>query len=241
MFIHVFCYPNKVNETIKKLKKHSIFSDIKKLNKKNAIKVITKEPILTNDIDRRLEIEKKLTELKTIRSVTIFTLREKDTKYKKIKPRINKIKHIFFDIDSTITHSPSPVIYREIKDKFANFTEKNVNVYFCTGRDQTQVKKLIAQFNTSPYGIAEAGGIIINSNLPNCKLGDRTEPDRLLKYIQNKYTKAQIDEKQQSRITEVILKKSTITITQLNNAIKKSKAKLKSMSQEIHIILLKKE
>ena len=100
-------------------------------------------------------------------------------------------------------------------------------MYFCTGRDKKQVLKLIKQFKTSSYGIAEAGGIIINSNsLINEKYGDRTEPDKLLKYIQNKYKKVQIDENQQGRLTEIILKKDTITESQLKNAINKSKTKV---------------
>ena len=229
MFVHVFCYPNKVNQTVKQLKKNNMFSDIKKLDKKNAIKVITKKPILTNDITTRLKIEQKLAKLPTIRSVTIFTLREKDKKYKKIEPRKNKIKHIFFDIDSTITHHPAPTIYREIKDKFANFTAHNVAIYFCTGRDKKHVEALIKKFNTSPYGIAEAGGIIINSNIPNEKFGDRSEPDKLLLFIQNNYKKAQIDNNQQGRTTEVILKRESITRNQLDTAKNKSKAKI-----EIH-------
>ncbi len=229
MFVHVFCHPNKVDQTIKKLKTYSIFSDVKKLDKKNAIKVITKKPILTTDFNRRLKIEKDLTKLKTVRSVTIFTLREKDNKYNIIKPKSNKIKHIFFDIDSTITHSTSSIIYREIKDIFANFTSKNVTIYFCTGRNKKDVESLIKKFNTSPYGIAEAGGIIINSSLPNEKFGDRTEPDKLFLFIQDNYKKVQMDNKQQSRLTEVILKSESISTIQLNNAKNKSKTKV-----EIH-------
>ncbi len=57
------------------------------------------------------------------------------------------------------------------------------SLYFCTGRSSQDVKKLIKQYKTSPYGIAENGGIIINSNLINDKFGDRTEPDKLIKYL----------------------------------------------------------
>jgi HAD superfamily hydrolase (TIGR01484 family) len=229
VFFNIFCYPDKVDESLEKLKKNPIFSNVIKLNKKHAIKAVMKESLLNTDDDKILEIAKKIKKIKTIRSVTPFADRVKDSKHKEITPQTNKLKHIFFDIDSTITHLPSPIIHRQVKDKFAKFTEKNVTVYFCTGRDKIQVEKLIVQFETSPYGIAEAGGIIINSNLPNGKFGDRTEPDKLLQYVQNKYKNVQIDEKQQSRMTEIVLKKETITPLQLKNAIKSSKANV-----EIH-------
>ncbi len=106
---------------------------------------------------------------------------------------------------------------------------QNCIVYFCTGRASQDVKKLIKMYKTSPYGIAENGGIIINSSLVNEKYGDRTEPDKLLNYLSIENIDYVLDSNQQSRKTEYVINKNSISKTRLSTAIKKSKS-----SVEVH-------
>lgn len=219
MLIHVFCSPETTDKIKLKLKKDKRFTNVKKLRSKHAIKIKTTSEISVNTKKERKKLEQEMEEMSGVRSVSFFIDKEKDT---------NKIKHIFFDIDSTITHRPTSIIYREMKDKFARFTDK-ATVYFCTGRDKKQVIDLIKRYGTSPRGIAEAGGIIIGSTrLDNERNGDRREPDKLWSFIKENYPKARTDEKQQSHETEVILKQNTITKSELKQAIKKSKAEVES-------------
>jgi hypothetical protein len=43
VFFNIFCYPDEVDESLEKLKKNPIFSNVIKLNKKHAIKAVMKE------------------------------------------------------------------------------------------------------------------------------------------------------------------------------------------------------
>ena len=74
--------------------------------------------------------------------------------------------------------------------------------------------------------IAENGGIILGFMLEGyAEVGDKTEPNKVLDYLQKKY-KIKEDMKQGERITEVIFLQSDVSSKQLNEAIKKTGAKV---------------
>ncbi len=225
MIIHIFCKPDGIAKTISKLKGIKIFSEIKKLDQPDMLWLKTKDPLYDNEKDKILSVNKKLLDIQTIRSFSFYPFKSgrmgQTTKA--------KIKHIFFDIDSTLTHKGITTLNRNVKGMFAKFLEQNCSVYFCTGRASQDVKKLIRMYKTSPYGIAENGGIIINSSLPNERFGDRIEPDRLIKHLSAKNISYKLDPNQQSRKTEYVIIKNSLTRTRLNKAIRDSKSQV-----EIH-------
>ncbi|RNJ75069.1 MAG: HAD-IIB family hydrolase [Nitrosopumilus sp. D6] len=155
-----------------------------------------------------------------------------DTNYKykiifvdeKTKKKNRKHYNIFFDIDSTITDSSRGNINSNVLHIFNKMKKQNTSIFFCTGRSKQMVKELIHSYNTSECGIAEAGGIVIGAEKP--KYGNREEPDVLIKYLMDKDIKYEIDEKQQDRDTEHVIKSSSITEQKLNAAIKESRAKV---------------
>lgn len=227
MTIHIFCKPNVILKTIFKLKNTKLFSKIIKLDQQDMLILKTKVPLYDNELERILSIEKKLLGIQTIRSFTFYPLKTgKISKDKAKKLKKAKIMHIFFDIDSTLTHQGISVLNRNVKEMFEKFREQNCSVYFCTGRSLQDVRKLIKMYKTSPYGIAENGGIIINSSLTNEKFGDRTEPDKLLIHMTNKNISYTLDSNQQSRKTEYVIIKESLTKTFLNRAIRESKLKI---------------
>ena len=224
MTIYIFCKSNSRDKTISKLKKTKIFSKIIKVEDANMLALKTKDPY--DECKRILEIQKKLRKISTIRSFKFYPLgiKKGKTQTADITPRRRKILHIFFDIDSTLTHQGITTLNRNVKEMFGKFIEQNCYVYFCTGRSSQDVKKLIKIYKTSPYGIAENGGIIINSSLPYEKFGDRTEPDKLIQYLTIQNIPYELDVNQQSRKTECIIMKEKIERSKLIRAAKKSKA-----------------
>ena len=235
MIIHLFCEPKSIVKTIPKLKKTGIFSNIIK-SKYSTDKLLleTKIPLYNDENDKILKIQKTLREIGTIRSFTFYPFKiskkkinRKKITHKRNKPFKEKIRHIFFDIDSTLTHQGVQTLNNNVKETFERFMENNCSIYFCTGRSSKKVRELIKMYKTSPYGIAENGGIIINaSSLPNEKFGDKTEPDKLINYLMAQKIPHRLDASQQSRKTEHIIIKNTLTKKCLNQAIRKSKAQV---------------
>ena len=198
------------------------------MEQENMIVVKTDKPFYDDDEKEIEKLTKIFRGIKTIDSISLLPLKvkSKSKRSKTRNPLKGKLKHIFFDIDSTLTHHGVSSLHNNVRDTFQKFLEQNCSVYFCTGRSSQEVKKLIKQYKTSPYGIAENGGIIINSSLVNQKYGDRTEPDRLITYLSKHNIKYKLDPNQQSRKTEYVLEKDSITKKLLSSAIKKSKAKV---------------
>ena len=233
MTIHIFCTPNNRDKTIKKIKNLKFFSTIIKTQTKDMILLKTKNPLYNNDNKMILKITKVLRNIDTIRSISLYPLKTKNktTKIPKNRhPRKGKLKYLFFDIDSTLTHTGVASLNKNVKDIFEKFMAQNCTIIFCTGRSLMDVKKLIKQYHTSPYGIAENGGMIVNSSsIVNEKFGDRTNSDKLIKYLSNKGIKYKIDKNQQSRRTENILLRNSITKSSLLKHTKNSKLEV-----EIH-------
>ncbi len=225
MTIHIFCTPNNRNKTIKKLNQLNLFLDIIKTQEPNMLLLKTKKPLYSNNTVTISKLTKTLTDVNTIRSIIILPLKTKTATNtpKKRRPRTGKLRYIFFDIDSTLTHTGVSSLNKSIKSVFDDFLGQNCSIFFCTGRSSQDVKKLIKQYKTSPYGIAENGGIIINSSLPNEKFGDRYDPDKLLTYLSDNQIDYKLDDNQQNRKTENILVKNSISPRTLSKSIKNSK------------------
>lgn len=202
-----------------------MFSSITKLDRESSLKLKTSDTLYDNDDERRQEIRETLLKIKTIRSVDFGPLKAKKTAEKRGDEarRNGKIKHVFFDIDSTLTHPGVGTINRNVKGVFGRFMKLNCFVYFCTGRSSQEVENLIKMYETSPYGIAENGGIILGSNLPYKKLGDRKEPDKFIRYLNKAGIQYSLDPKQQSRKTEHIILRESLEVASLKRAIRKSK------------------
>ena len=98
---------------------------------------------------------------------------------KKNSNQQSKIYHIFFDVDSTLTHTGIHTLDKEVKEAFELFKKRKCRLYFCTGRSPSDVKTLIDKYELKHgYGIAEAGGIIIGAGparLGYYRFGKRTE------------------------------------------------------------------
>ena len=231
MSIYIFYKPNSKTKTITELENLKIFQSITQIDKKNILLLEYEKPLYDNNKIIKARIKKNLTAISTINSskFVVSNTKKYGIKNNMAKNKKNKIRHIFFDIDSTLTHTGISSLNRNVKDMFLKFMDYNCTLYFCTGRAYQDVKKLIKMYNTSNYAIAENGGLIIGSSLPSEKYGDRTEPDKLLNYMSNENIKFKLDPAQQSRKTEHVLKKSSISINRLSAAIKKSK-----LSVEIH-------
>ena len=137
-----------------------------------------------------------------------------------------RITHMFFDIDSTLTHPGIKDLDRGVKNTFAKLRQQKCSVYFCTGRADYEVRELIRMYKTEDYGIAENGGIVINSTLPACKFGDRSEPDKLVRYMNEHAIPYSLDSDQQTRKTEYVITKDSIKRSRLEAAVSESGARV---------------
>lgn len=204
--------PRTKAKTLQALKKTKLFSDMRQLDKYTFYVQVVEQKQGTKAGQKRLE-----TALSKIPTVDTFT-----TYLDKLGTE--KIIHLFFDIDSTLTHPGVAEINRDVKGMFEKFREQDCSVYFCTGRADHEVRGLMDICRTEKYGIAENGGIIINSTLPACKFGDRTEPDKLIRHMKEQKIDHCFDQGQKSRKTEHVIDKGSITRNKLNRAVTNSGA-----------------
>ncbi len=135
-----------------------------------------------------------------------------------------KMIHIFADIDSTLTHAGVSSLNRNVKSLIGKFTEKNCNVYFCTGRSYQDVDRLRIQYATGDYAIAESGGIILGMPPHLGRRGDKKPITRLIKHLKYHDIDFTIDPNQKNRRTEYVFLKESIKENVLKKAIKQSKA-----------------
>lgn len=126
--------------------------------------------------------------------------------------------------DSTLTHPGIKELDRGVKRIFEKLRQQKCSVYFCTGRSDHEVRNLMQMYKTDDYGIAENGGIIINSTLPACKFGDRAEPDKLITHMNGHHIPYNFDPDQQTRKTEYVIVKDSIGKNLLEKAIVESGA-----------------
>ena len=133
MFAYITYKKGSREKTIKKIKKLKLFSKIKPL-KKNQLKLETSKPVFTTNTR---EIEYVQEQLKIIDSITISKL------YTILKPskkedefgKPPKLLNLFFDIDSTLTHTGLGTLNRNVKSIFQKFLFVRQDYLFLSGEN----------------------------------------------------------------------------------------------------------
>lgn len=139
--------------------------------------------------------------------------------------RTNKCRFVF-DVDSTLTQGDPGVLPPTIEHILNKMNEKGIRIYFATGRSMPDLNELIKKYPIEKHSIAENGGLILGFPPDNYhEFGKKTEPNKVLDYLQTKY---QINEdmEQGERFTEVIFLKKDVTIAKIDEAIRKTKARI---------------
>jgi len=139
----------------------------------------------------------------------------------------NNTCRLVFDIDSTITRGGSmSTIHPSISPMFQEIQDKGIWIYAATGRSVYDLIEITHNNPIQKTSIAENGGIILGFNSEGyIEYGNKTEPNKILTYLQKRY-KIKEDMKQGERITEVIFLKSDVTLKQIQEAEKATKAKI---------------
>lgn len=214
------------------LKKTNLFSKIFKLEN-NTLKLITKVPIYEDDKNSSKRMAAYFRIIMSISDIqfTFYPItREKISlagkKFKRISgASTNKILHIFFDIDSTLTPKGVSTVDWNVRSIFDKFNEQGCNLYFCTGRSYQEVIDLTESYEFGhPYGIAENGGIIVGiggARHPH-EYGHSNEPLKLVQYMLSKNIRFKEDKKQKARKTEFVIDLKSISENALKSAIKAS-------------------
>lgn len=133
---------------------------------------------------------------------------------------------IILDIDSTITRGKPGTIHPSVPPILQKMKDKGIWVYAATGRSIEDLYEII---NANPFqrkSIAENGGIILGLGQKGyLEFGDKTEPNKVLRYLQDKY-RSREDMDQGERITEVIFLKSDVTEEMVREAREATGAKV---------------
>lgn len=157
--------------------------------------------------DQKLEINKLVEEIKKIKGVMRVSVLSPHLNVKDAEIhdafRTNRCV-LFFDIDSTLTQGSPGVIHPKIEKIFNKIKGKGIKIFLATGRSMPDLYEIIKHLKVEKYAIAENGGIILGFDKDGYyEFGDKTEPTKLLDYIQFKYSIPE-DMKQGHRLTEVI-------------------------------------
>ena len=207
---------------IKKLNRNKQFLSVEKYDDYTLIIVTSKKISEKNKIIIK-RMKEYFSDIKYVKYIKLYADVTKTRNAKKIQ----KILHLFFDIDSTLTHTKVKTIDSDVKSYFNKFKELNCILYFCTGRSYQEVMELNQKYDLGPYGIAEAGGIIVGIGRDGkYRFGKNNEPDKSIKYLNDNAIKYTIDPNQSNRLTEFVLLKESIQKNILTKAIKKSKSKV---------------
>lgn len=133
--------------------------------------------------------------------------------------------HFIFDVDSTLT-SGHGTIQNEIRGIFNKLKENGHRIYLASGRNMDGLRKDIEEFGAESYGIAENGGIILGLGRGGyLVIGDRTEPDKVLKYMKKRCKSIKEDIRQGMRLTERIFL-ATIKEERFEKYVENSKARV---------------
>jgi len=133
--------------------------------------------------------------------------------------------HFVLDVDSTLTTGRG-TIQSKVRSTFHDMKEDGHRVYLASGRDMDRLRHDIVDFGAESYGIAENGGILLGFGRDGfLPIGERGEPDRVLKYMKAKCGRVSEDIQQGMRLTERIFR-ATIGEQRFRAYVKKSKAKV---------------
>lgn len=222
MHPYVSYKPRTKAKTLRALKETEMFSSIRPVDQHSFALQISGRTRQIKDAS----ILRALRSISTITDIDLYS--EKNDRGRALPEResAGRIVHLFFDIDSTLTHPGIKELDRGVKDTFRKLRCQKCSVYFCTGRSDHEVRDLIKMYKTDDYGIAENGGIIINSTLPAGKFGDRGEPDKLILYMNESHIQYNFDPDQQTRKTEYVIVKDSIKRGSLEKAVAESGARV---------------
>lgn len=222
MRIFVSYKPRTKTKTVNALKSMGLFSDVSDIDGYALVLETAAQTRITQS--SLTSIKRKLGNVPTIVSVTLY--HESASTATSGVAGTARLLHIFFDIDSTLTHPGIKILTHRVKTAFSKFRLQKCSVYFCTGRADHEVCELMEMYKTDDYGIAENGGIIINSGLPACKHGDRSEPDKLITHMNERRISFCLDPDQQTRKTEYVITRDSITRQRLEKAARDSRARI---------------
>lgn len=136
---------------------------------------------------------------------------------------INRVHHIFFDVDSTLTHQGIETPGTRVRDVFDDLIQAECRLYFCTGRALSDVRNLMRRYDIRhDYSIAEGGGILIEGIKDYTEIGDRYNVDKFMHYMRSHGIRYREDLNQMNRITEFVILKKGISEKVLQNAITNS-------------------
>jgi len=223
--IYVIYRRGNQQRVFRKLNSLKLFSKIER-QEKNQLRLETKKPIYAKN---KLVLKKFVRFFESMKHVKEAKLYLDTEKEKHRRKKHSKILHLFFDIDSTLTHTGVKTINKEVKSVFEDFKTHGCRIYFCTGRSVKDVKDLNEKYELGDYGIAEGGGIIIgvgSSNLGYHRFGKRTEPDKFITYLNQNEIPYEEDSNQSNRLSEWVLRSKSIGKMVLRRAIGNSRAKV---------------
>ena len=115
--------------------------------------------------------------------------------------------HFFFDIDSTLTSRDSKIIQNKVRIIFNKMTREGHRIYFVSGRHSEQVNVDIQHYGAERIGISENGGMMTGPD-GKVRLGDRAEPDKVLRHMKLNHRQIVEDVPQGMRVTERIFRKA---------------------------------
>lgn len=139
--------------------------------------------------------------------------------------------HFFFDVDSTLTEGNS-LILNKVRKTFKKMAQDGHRIYLVSGRHADQIRMDAETLGVEAMGIAENGGIMtVVSPSERIKLGDRSEPDEVLRYMKVNCRKVREDVSQPMRITERIFRKN-VPESQFMKYVRKSKANVDVLSSK---------
>ncbi|MGI0064337.1 MAG: HAD family hydrolase [Nitrosopumilaceae archaeon] len=219
MFYHLVTSPDSTEAVTKILEKVKLTI---MLTSRNSVIIVN----VQNSKDKK-ELQKIIKKFskQIIRSTPVKNYLNVDDVDLRESLRTNKCRFVF-DVDSTLTQGDPGTLHPKIETILNKMNEKGIRIYFATGRSMPDLTQLIKNYPIEKYSIAENGGLILGFPPDNyLEFGNKREPVKVLEYLQTNY---QINEdmKQGERFTEVLFLQKDVTINQITEAIKKTKARV---------------
>ena len=153
MHAYVSYSPRTKIRTLRALKETRIFSSILPLDPYSVVLQIGIQTQPLKDSD----IRDALVSIPTITEVTLYLEKIDSDDAQSAVINDGRIIHLFFDIDSTLTHPGIKELDRGVKRIFEKLRQQKCSVYFCTGRSDHEVRDLMQMYKTDDYGVAENG------------------------------------------------------------------------------------
>ena len=194
------------------------------LTSPNSNTIVVRREGFVNNVN---SIEKEFKKIKGVLHVKVIN-RHLNRKQVDLKEafRTNRCR-IVFDVDGTLTQLGPGTIHPVIEDVFKKINGKGIRIYIATGRSMYDLNTILKNYPTiEKHSICENGGLILGFPPDNYfEFGDKTEPNKVLEYLQTKYGVKE-DMIQGDRFTEVIFLKKDVSLKKIEEARKKKGAKI---------------